>query len=49
MAFDDGFIIRTNITRFRLLLLTEIDGTTRRTIERLLAEFEAVPEKRSDR
>lgn len=39
--YDDPFIVGMNIVRFRSLLQTEIDGTTRHTLRQLLAEFQA--------
>jgi hypothetical protein len=37
----DVFTVQANIARFRDLLATELDTEKRRTIEKLLAEYEA--------
>lgn len=38
---DDREIIRLNVERYRRLLRTEADETVRRTIQKMLKEFEA--------
>jgi hypothetical protein len=40
MTHDNPFVIRMNIDRFRSLLRAETDERNRRTVHRLLAEFE---------
>jgi hypothetical protein len=49
MDINDMFIVRWNIAKFRSLLQTQIDETTRQTVQRLLMEFEAVEMKDSSR
>ena len=46
---DRRTIIRLNIDRFRRLLATDLDGATRRTVERLLAEAKADLDAEDDR
>ena len=41
LAMTEVEVIRRNIERFRRLLQSELDNTTRLSVEKLLAEFEA--------
>ena len=42
MTYDDPFIVRINISRLQSLLSAEMDDAARRSVTRVLAEFEAV-------
>ena len=45
MTYDDPFIVRINISRLQSLLSAEMDDAARRSVTRVLAEFEAVAAK----
>ena len=38
---DEGWVIRLNIERYRRMLQAEVDEVARRTIQKMLDEFEA--------
>ena len=42
MTHDDPFIVHMNIARFQTLLRTDLDESTRRTVLRILSDYQVV-------